>query len=387
MPVGTHRKIWTSVVATAAVAALATGCSSSGSKTGGGSSDAAAPPATGNAAAQTAAAKTAVAPFLKAPTTINQTVPLTAKIPTDKPWVIITCELPQCQTISGGAQAAAKAAGVPTKLLSYKTTDGTTLVSAMKQALADKPLAVSPIGFTQSTWASLEPQFASAKVIITPMSVGDTTPGNTVTQGASSQLDYSAGGKTMANYVIADSNAKAHVLVQDVPAFAVLKAYGDGFKAQIKSGCSACKVSDLDIAPAQLATNSVVPAVIAALRKDTSIKYLVATDGAFLVGITTALKAAGVSGIKVVGGSPDINNLTAVKNGQQTAWTGAAENQTGWVGLDIIGRTVNKMTVPSADGGRVTQVLTQDNVGTPSATGLSAPTDYKSQYLKLWGLS
>lgn len=347
MPVGTHlkhRRILTGVAGVAALALLVSGCSSASSAASGssaaatssagatssaaGSMSAAGGSSSGvtssgaaasGAAAQAAAAKAAVAPFLVAPTKINQSVPLTAKIPTDKPWVLITCELPQCKTISDGAEAAAKAAGIPTKLLSYKTTDGTTMTSSMKQALTYNPVAVSPIGFTQAVWDSLQPQYRAAKVIITPLSLGDTAPSDVVTQGASSQLDYSSGGKTMANYVIADSSAAAHILVQDVPAFAVLKAYGDGFKAQIKSGCTACTVSDLDIAPAQLSTGSLVPAVIAALRKDQSIKYLVSTDGAFLVGISTALKAAGIDGVKIMGGSPDINNLTALKNGQQTA--------------------------------------------------------------------
>ena len=87
------------------------------------------------AAAEVEAAGKAIENSLLVPTKINQSVPLKAKIPTNKPWVIITCELPQCKVISDGALDAAKTAGVPTKVLSYKTTDGTTLTNAMKQAL------------------------------------------------------------------------------------------------------------------------------------------------------------------------------------------------------------------------------------------------------------
>lgn len=390
MQVGGQRKTWSLVAAAAAAAVALSGCGSSGSNAssssssgsaGGGSS------ASGGAAAEVAAAKKAIAPFLVTPTKINQSVPLTGKIPTDKPWVIITCELPQCQTISNGALAAAKAAGVPTKLLSYKTTDGTTLTSAMKSALTANPVAVSPVGFSQAVWDSLQPDFKAAGVIITPIALGDTKPSDVVTTGSASQLDYTASGKLMADFVISDSNAAAHVLVQDVPAFAVLKAYGDGLKGELSSACSGCKMTALDLAPAQLATNSVVPAIIAALQKDKSIKYLAATDGAFLIGINTALKAAGINDIKIVGGSPDINNLTAVKDGTQTAWTGAAEDEYGWVALDIIARKHLGMTIPDGDGGRVTEILTHDNIGTPSPTGLGAPADFADQYKKLWGLS
>lgn len=141
-----------------------------------------------------------------------------------KPYVVITCELPQCTTIANGALDAAKTMGWTTKELTYKTTDGATLTSAMKEALTYSPFAVSPVGFSQALWQPLVGDFEKAKVIITPIAVDDTAPGGPVTQGSASQLDYSASGKAMADWVTADSAAAAHILVQDVPAFAVLKA-------------------------------------------------------------------------------------------------------------------------------------------------------------------
>ncbi|MCW2616517.1 MAG: hypothetical protein JWN08_3511 [Frankiales bacterium] len=337
--------------------------------------------------AEVEAAKADLEGFLVKPTKINQTEPLTKPIPTDKPWVIITCELPACKIIADGALDAAKTAGVPTKVLSYKTTDATTLTTSMKDALGMDPLAVSPIGFTQAVWDGLQPQYKAKGVKITPIAVGDTTPSDVVTEGSASQVDYSRGGELMANYVIADSGGTAKILLQDVPAFAVLKAYADGFEKTIKSGCKACTISRLDLAPAQLASNGIVPAIVSALQKDKSIDYLATSDGAFLIGINASLKAAGLDGLKIVGGSPDVNNLKALQNDSQTAWTAAAEDQYGWVALDIIGRTLNGQEVAPAGGGRSTLVTTKENVGEPSSSGLDAPADYRDQYKKLWGLS
>ena len=371
-----------------ALVLVAAACGSSSKKSGAGSAPASstAPVAAGGAQAEVAKAKGVVGPFLVTPKTINQTVRLTGKIPTDKPWVVITCELPQCKVIADGALDAAKAAGVPTKLLPYKTTDGATLTSAMKDALTFKPFAVTPIGFAQAQWDALQPDYKAAGVIITSIAVGDTVPSDGVTEGSASQLDYGRGGELMANWVTMDSEAKAQILVQDIPAFAVLKAYGDGFKKGISAGCAACKVTNLDLAPAQLATGGVVPAIVSALQKDPSIKYLAATDGAFLVGIDAALKAANISGVKIVGGSPDINNLKGLLDGSQTAWSASAEDQYGWVALDIIARKLLGMAIPPADGGRVTMIATKENVGTPSESGLGEPKDFRDQYKKLWGL-
>lgn len=343
--------------------------------------------AAGGSTAEVDAAKKDLEGFLVKPTKINQSEPLTKPLPTDRTWVIITCELPACKLIADGALDAAKAAGVPTKVLSYKTTDATTLTTSMKEALGLKPFAVSPIGFTQEVWNGLQSQYKAAGVIITPIAVGDTTPSDVVTEGSASQVDYERGGQLMANFVIADSGANAKILLQDIPAFAVLKAYADGFEKTIESGCKACTITRLDLAPAQLASNGVVPAIVSALQKEKSTDYLAASHGGFLVGINASLKAAGLDGVKIVGGSPDINNLQALINGSQTAWTAAAEDQYGWVALDIIGRTLNGQDVAPAGGGRSTLVTTKDNVGTPSSSGLDAPADYRDQYKKLWGLS
>lgn len=338
----------------------------------------------GSAAAETAAAKAYIQPFLTAPTTINQKVPLTGKVKSGT-YVVIGCELPQCKTISDGAIEAAKAIGWKTQYLQYKTVDGSTLTSAMKQALQYNPIAVSPIGFSQTVWDGLQPAYKKAGVPIVPIAVGDTQPSDVVTQGSSSQVDYAAGGALMANWFTADSNATGKALVMDVPAFAVLKAYGDGFKSTVKKVCTACSISSLNIAPAQLATNGVVPAIVSALQKDPSVKYLIATDGAFVASLPAALKAAGITGVKIAGGAADINNTQALVSGTEAAWTLEPTDQFGWVAVDIAARKLLGMDIPEADGGRPQMLATPQNVGTPT-NFLAAPKDYRDQYKKLWGV-
>ena len=383
----TKRRWVLSAVSVAAVASLTACGGSSTTPAASGSSAPSTSPASGAAdSAEVTAAKAVIAPLLERPTKINAVGKITGPVPTTKPVIVITCELPQCTTLGAGAVDAAKTYGFPTKTLLYKTTDGATLTSAMRDALALKPLAVIPIGFSQALWAPLIPDFTKAGVIITSISVGDTKPGDAVTTGSASQLDYSASGASMASWVTADSGATAKILVQDVPAFAVLKAYGDGFKEALPKVCKACTIKTLDNAPAQLAANGIVPSVISALQKDPSIKYIVSTDTAFLAaGLPPALKAAGITGVKLVGGSPDINSLQGLVSGDLDAVSATAEDQYGWTAIDIILRTYNKMPVPPGDGGRVEQISTKDNVGTPTSSGLAYPTDYRDQYKALWG--
>lgn len=386
------RRRWLSAAATSGFISLLAACGST-STPAASSAVSSAPPAASSgtatgtgSSAQTAAAKAYIQKFLTAPTTINQTVPLTGKPAPGKTYVVIGCELPQCKTISDGALEAAKTIGWKTQYLQYATTDGSTLTSAMKQALQYHPFAVSPVGFSQQVWTQLQPEYKQAGAFIVPIAVGDVQTSDVVTLGSSSQVDYTAAGDLLANWFTADSNASGKALVMDVPAFAVLKAYGDAFKAEVNKICSGCRLSSLDIAPAQLATNGVVPAIVSALQRDPSIKYVVATDGAFVAGLPSALKAAGINGIKIAGGAADITNTEALAAGTEAAWTLEPTDQFGWVAVDIAARKVLGMPILQAAELRPQMLATPQNVGTPS-NFLEAPKDYRAQYKKLWGVS
>ena len=339
-------------------------------------------------AAEAEAAAAAVAAFTEAPTAIKQTVPLTGSVAQEKTYVVIGCELPQCNVISDGALAAAKALGWKTEYLQYDALgDGAaTLHQAMVDALTYDPFAVSPIGFSQQVWADLLPDYEEAGVIITSIADGDNEPGGPVTEGASNALDYIESGEIMAQWFTADSGGVGKALVQDTPAYAVLKKYGDGFKAKVAEICSACELTLLDIAPAQLA--DAVPTIVSALQKDPDIKYVIATDGAFIPGLPSALKAAGLEGIKIAGGAADVNNFIELTTGGNSAWTAEAPDQFGWVAVDILARTLLGMDIDAAGGGRPQMLVTADNVGKAEdwALGLPFPGDYEAQFKALWGV-
>ncbi len=375
-----------------ALATVAAACGSNGS-TKAASTTAAGTATTAAAAADKAgseatAAKAAAVPFMAAPKAINQKVKLTGKVEQGLTYVVIGCELPQCKVISDGAIAAAKAIGWKTEYLQYAALgDGAaTLHQAMKDALKYKPAIVSPIGFSSQVWADLLPDYKTAGVSITTIADGDTVAEGLVTQGASNASDYIASGEVIAQWFTADSAGKGKALVQDTPAFAVLKRFGEGFKGKVAKICTECKLTSLDIAPAQLA--DAVPTIVSALQKDPSIKYVIATDGAFIAGLPSALKAAGLKDIKIAGGAADVNNIAALTTGDNAAWAAEAPEQFGWVAVDIAARTLLKMEVSPAGGGRPQMLVTKENVGKADAwaLGLPFPADYRDQYKALWGV-
>jgi len=377
-------------LALAAIAALGlvSACSSSSTSTEASTAPAASSAPAGNE--EVTAAQAVVDQFTQAPTSIVQNVPLTGPFPgKGATHVFLQCELPQCKSIGDGVRAADAAVGWVSKMIPYNTADPATLSAAMMQALDFKPAVVTPTGFPQAVWGTPEilAAYEKAGAIIVPVSVANLEISKTVPGGAATKIDYSLGGNIIGNWFIADSGAQGHALVVDVPVYEVMKAHGDAVKETVAAGCVACKVTPLDITLPQLGAGETNPAIVAAIQKDPSINYVLATNGAFIGGLRAALDAANLSNVKIGGGSATINNLQGLLDGTENAWAAEPILQTGWVVADIAARALLGMEVPDGDGGGVQMLMTKDNVDNPPTESLVLPADYQAQFLKLWGLS
>ena len=157
------------------------------------------------------------------------------------------------------------------------------------------------------------------------------------------------------------------------------EAYGDSVKSPIKKICAKCEVTPLDIAPAQLATNGLVPAVVSALQKDPSIKYLITPDGAFIGLLPSALKAAGIEGVKIAGGAADINNTQALVSGTEAAWTLEPTDQFGWVAVDIAAHRSLGMAIEEDKIGRPQQLARRTSGPRPTSSPIRRTTAASSR--------
>lgn len=368
---------------TAAAALALTACSSGSS---GASSNSASGGSSAGDSGQVTAAQQFLARYLKTPTTIGPTTNLASKAPSGKTIVNLMCTTsPQCATINKGEVAAAQAAHWTIKTVPYDSTNVATLISGMKTALRYHPVAVSLSGIPQSLWQSEIADYKAAGVVILPQQVGAVTTSDTVPVNIGD--DSSTVGKIVGNWFIADSTGKGHALVVDVPDFGYLKEITTTMTDTISSGCSSCSVKPLDATIAQQGSNGIVPAVISALQRDKSINYVIAADGVLIPGLPSAMKSAGLSGIKVGGALATAENEQAIVDGSETAFTTYNSSYLGWQTLDVALRLQTKTTpIPPFDGGVPTQLVTKETVGTPSDSA-TAPADYPQQFQKLWGLS
>jgi ribose transport system substrate-binding protein len=369
----------------AGVVTFAAACGSSG----GGSGTKPAGSDTGSpASAQVAAARAKVDKLLAAPTSIGVTEPLKSKPAGGKTLVFLSCDNGLCQLLASGTGVAAKAAGLGYKNIPVKLADPATLIAGMKQALQmnPKPAGVAFAGLPEAVWASQVPAFAKAGVPLIPIAAGAVKIEPGVPATLDGDADATAQAAAIADYFIADSNGTGKALVVNVPDVGALKTATDAFKATVAAGCSKCDASALDVTLAQVASNGVVPAVVSALQRKPDTTYVVTPQGEFTQGLQAAVKAAGLSKVKLIGINPAKFNQQDLLTGQAAAFSLLPFNIMAWRTVDVALRYSEGMTVPDGGGTLPLQLLTKATVGTP-ADSIDRPTDYQAKFKKLWLVS
>lgn len=387
-----HRTLKTVAVASALCGVLAACGSSagstptSGSSTAGSSSGAAASASSGSGSSEVEAAKTKVEEFKKEPTSIGVTEPLKAKPQPGGTFVWMKCDVGQCTIEGDGIKAATEAIGWTYKEISYKSADPATLVSALQQALTYKPTVVALSGLPRAVWESAAKQYQAAGVpiVVGYVGGGQANVADPVIGEVGGDADVSAYGDMLAQWFIADSDAKGGAALLSVNDFPVLKTFSDSFKKSVAAGCSACKVTEVNATIPQITSGQAVTPLISAIQKDPSIGYVMSANMPFITGILGQLSAAGLKGkVKVAGESADIAALQLLKSGEYAASTGLALKYTGWLMVDEALRHLQGMTIQPNGGNLPKQLLTPD-VSFDISDSYDKPADFQAQFKKLW---
>jgi len=368
------------LVALALMSTLAAGCSASSTGGGSPSADSSLSPA---AAAGLEEAKAQVKQFATEPTEIGPTEPLEENPPKGKTFVWMECELPQCGMLSDGFRAATAALGWNYEAITYQVADPSSLVAGLKQALKLNPAGVSVGALPQEVWQSVVPDYAAANVPIIPVGIGKATLDETVIGNVLTWDDFAKFGAVNANWFIADSNGAGHALIVNVPAYGILQAFTEGATAEIEKNCPGCAAEELELSLNQVGANQVNSAIVSALQKDPSIKYVIVSNAPFATGLSSSLAAAGISDIRILGNAPSVADQQALLDGEAHAFTGENYSYESWNAVDILLRHQQGLSIPVDGGGAPVWLLTKENMGTP-ADQTSAPVGYEEQFKKLW---
>jgi ribose transport system substrate-binding protein len=379
----TLRRAVVVVAATALGVGLLTACSHVGADTGNAGTK-----TTGQTANQKAAAAKIAAASGKPTFTANPSFDMGSL--KGKKVLILTSTnaVPFVANIAKGAAEAAAAVGWTTTSVDGKgsVTEWSRVVS---QAVSQKVDGIITVGASPSQF---KPAVASAKAagiplvdVLTADQEKDPLIDGTFSHVSISFYDS---GALQADYVIANGAPDAHVLVLGDNEFPGEVTRVQGMKDEFAKLCPKCSVTVQDTQVANLGT-TLQTTTQTLLRRDPKIKWVMPTyDGQGLY-VVAGIKAAGLaSTVKVVGSDAVASNLDLIKKGDvQVADVGEPDIQSGWAGVDMLGRALAgqspvKPNIPL-------RVFTKDNLeGVDTAdTGALFGDTFRADYKKVWGIS
>ncbi|WP_432937380.1 sugar ABC transporter substrate-binding protein [Kribbella sp. CA-253562] len=324
-------------------------------------------------------AATAAVTAAKAPQTTwtGPTTPVTP--PAGRRIVAITCGSQGYGCVQGarGVAAAGQVVGWDVSIVDGKG-DPSVWNAAVTQAVTDRAdgivlAAINP--------ALVQDGLAKAKAAGVPVVVQfiPELPGAKV--DAHVTTDHLAGGKTLADWVIADSGGQAKVLLLEEPAFPELVRRNDGIRAQLQASCPGCTIVSTTKFSIGTMVQQLPGLVTTALQSHPEITHILApfdSSGTFAAqGIRQAARK-----VALVSGEGDPDGLTRLRKGEQAADLATVPAWAGWAAVDQLARlftgaAVQPHVLPQ-------RLFTADNV--PAEQGSwRGDLDYAAQFSKLWG--
>lgn len=147
-------------------------------------------------------------------------------------------------------------------------------------------------------------------------------------------------GRGIANWTINDSQGTAQVLYLDDPTLSFSSFISKGLHDTYSENCPSCAIDTLVTSSSEIGTS--LPTKVASyLQAHPQIKYINAEYSALLTGVPTALKNAGMTGIKTIGMSPTQINQQYMKDELEAAGVFNNNAAMSWYAADTVARMIN----------------------------------------------
>jgi ribose transport system substrate-binding protein len=320
--------------------------------------------------------------LMKRPTDVGVSGKLT-KRPVGKLFIHMRCAAPICVEASKEYGNAARTLGMRFKAIDAGATPDA-IARAFNQAVAEKPDALVSGAIPPQLFQKQLQQLVKngTKVILYA-----TAPPNPkgITTVVFPPKEFVKIGTLLARFVYADAGGKPTKAVYvQTPEFAALNFASNAFKSEIKRLCPSCGIDVLNVQAAEI--GRVIPGkVVSYLQGHPDTKYVLSQFGDLEIGIPQALKAAGISGVKLISTQGSRVNMQYIKAGQEYANLISFLDVTYWQTLDVAARALagQKYTVPPNPTQWITKSNLNFNPKQPPPFGI----DYKAAFKKLWGIS
>ena len=301
-------------------------------------------------------------------------------------WIITsTMAVPFVATIAHGVEAAGKAAGVETSLFDGKG-DVSEWNRGMTQAVNQHADGIVTIGASPELMKGPMGEALKAKIPVVDAVTADKTATLVPGTFAHVSISFFHSGELQADYAIAKSEGKAHVLILGDNEFPGEVSRVEGMQKAFSSKCPDCvvtvqdtQVGNLGVKLGQLAQTL--------LRRSPDITMVLPTYDAQAIYVVPAIKAANFSGpVEVIGSDAVPSNLDWIRQGNvQIADVGEPEVWLGWAALDEVARGM--LGMPAVDEQAPLRLFAKDDLKDVSNDENELfGGDFVAQYSKLWGL-
>jgi ribose transport system substrate-binding protein len=369
----------------AACLALALGLAACGSSNQSSSGTSASSSASSAGAVDKAAASAAVAPYIGKPSAFPVTDPL-KKVPKGATIAFSDCGTPICGLFWQILQPAAKTMGVTLKR--YKAgTAASTVSSTFDSILADKPSALIVAGTPLQLWQDKLKAFQAAKIpVVTTGILGTKGTGIQAAQAAEDSSNFT--GKLLADYAAANWGGNQKVAFYDTPELTFTGLTGTAFTNELKKVCPSCSVRTVHV-PIATFGNQAPQQLVSDIQAHPDTTLMVFGTDEVQAGFPAARQAAGITGAKTLGNTPNPQGLEYVKEGKTNAVLGVDLPVLTWTLLDQAARQLagQPLTGDEAKGIPVVQFLKQADITFDPSRGWTGYPDFAQRFAKLWGVN
>jgi ABC-type sugar transport system substrate-binding protein len=192
-------------------------------------------------------------------------------------------------------------------------------------------------------------------------------------------------GYRLAEWIVADTAGKgAQIIAYNSPQFSDLQVALSGFKQGIKDAGSKYKIVNETESPAtDIGTAAGAQRMAALFRKYTQAKYIFCLSESWAGTFAQAVQQSGRKDVTGLGTDGDFF-LPQIRKGAKFVEIGPDTNEYGWFAMDAILRAMNhkpqvKYNVPF-------RLMDKTNAKSTSGPAIANSYDYRSAWLKLWGV-
>ena len=355
---------------------------------GGGSSGSDSDGGSGGASddAAVSAAQDRLDPYLKPVDTIEVDTPLTRKPDPGKKLYSIRYNLPIAAEWDKPLADATAALGWTVTTDAVDANDPQSTSNAMLRAVSQGADFISVnSGNIQVMGQGLEAAKQAGIPVFMAAGVGEVGGDANGVYGNTLADNVEAATLGMLDEMIVDSKGSGSILLVNAPDFPILTPITDAAKKHLADNCSGCSIDELSISAADLG-GDVASNIVASIRQNPDIKYVVTPLDQTVNGLPQALQAAGINDVKIyipLGSAPFVERLA--KGDYAAALEYSNENR-GWLLVDQIARQSVGMDVLQKEHALMNMQLWKP-ADVPSDSTSWDPPNFQDQYKALWLVS